>query len=359
MTTPAIGYPGPTSTYVPNTAASNSLVVGFSREASTFPVPRYVQHVMAQKEMGLYYVWASREGARIIQDDDAGSLWADGDAAPVGANNLEGMYVQSFVTKRRCYPFTMGGMAVDQADFPILAAESGVAAQRAMTARTMLVQSALSGATWGSNTATAGAILGDNALTWANGSVGYGGANGPNIKICIQYGQKVVHQRTLGTVQPRQLTLVINPTTAQRMAASTEIQDYIKQSPFALAQLRGDVPNQNGVWGLPTTLYGVDLIVEDTVRVTTKKVQPSGGTDTLTYVMPDGTAYLIAREGELQGIEGRRSYSTVQVFFYKDELTTQTKYDADNLRYLGRVISNYTPVVVSTDSGFKFTSIFG
>lgn len=349
------GYPSGTNTYVPNHAASQSLVVGFSRNPKTFPLPQYVQYVRAGNNVGLYLVWTSQQAARILTADDAEHVWADGDAAPQGANNLESMQWQGFRTVRRAYPFILGRMAVEQASFPLIAAEASVGAQQCMTARTMLVHTALTNATWGTNTAAVkNGILGASE-GWDTGSDGIGSNQGANIKKSLNYGSIVVHQATLGVVQPWMLTLVINPNTARRMAESTEIQDYIKQSPFALAQLRGDVPSQNGKWGLPDVLYGHPVSVEDTVRISSN---PQATTTSMGYVMPNDTGYLLARQGELEGLWGSRSYSTVQVFFFHDEMTVYTKYDVDNERYQGRVIQDLDAKVVSVQSGFRFTTVF-
>ena len=352
----AAGYPSGTNTYVPNHGASQALIVGYSRNPKKFRVSNYVQYVRSKNNVGLFLVWTSQEGARVLTVDDAESLWADGDAAPQGENNLESMSWQPFRTFRRCYPFKLGQMAIDQASFPIVAAHQGESAQRCMTSRTLRNRTALANASWGSNTAAVDGGILPSGHNWTTGNNGEGTNQGPNIKLSLQYASKIVNIATFGTVEPSQLSLVINPATAQAMAASTEIQDYIKQSPFALAQLRGDAPNQNGKWDLPDVLYSHPVEVDQTVRVSSRK-----GANSLTsgYVIPDGEAYLVAREGELDGIEGSRSFSTVQFFFYKDEMTTYTKYDPDNERTLGRVVANDSPVVVSVLSGFRFTTCLG
>jgi hypothetical protein len=347
------GYPAPLAVYVPSHEASGGLLVGYSRNVDDFPVNRYIQIFPSEKMLGLYASWTSRNAARIISNTDAEHVWADGDPCPPGLNNLESFIYNPYVTQRRVYSFTLGELTVDQMSFDLLMANSRDMAQQAMTARTMLVQNALQGASWGANTAAVNGGILPGGQTWGTGSVGYGGAQGPNIKQSIQYGQQQINLATIGVVKPRDLTLVINPNTAQVMARSTEIQDYIKQSPVALAQLRGDVPSQNGVWGLPDTLYGVNLVVEDAVRVSSRK---GAASDTLAYIMPNGIAFLLARPGKLEGIAGSRSFSTVQLFFYRDELTVETLYDVNNKRYLGRVISNYVPIVASTLSGFYFTA---
>lgn len=362
------GYPSGTNTYVPSTAASGSLVVGFSRNPNKFPISSYTKYIPCQNNQGLYTVWTSQEAARVYTDTDNEHNWADGDAAPAGADQLESFARLPFLTVRKAYPYLFGAMAVDQADFALLALQGAVAAQKAMTARTVWTQYVLRNAAWGANTAHVDGAFGSPAIlasgqNWTTGGVGYGatsnytGAEGPNIKISLNYGSIAINQATIGVVGMRQTALVINPNCATQMSQSTEIQDYIKQSPVALAQLRGDSPSQNGEWGLPDTLYGHRVIVEDTVRIATN---PNiTGTSTNTYTMKDNDAFLLAVDGDIEGLEGSPNFTTVQLFFYKDEMTVETKYDSDNRRYMGRVVSNYVPIVVSPSSGFYFQNVLG
>lgn len=354
------GYPSQYDVYVPNHEASGGLLVGFSRNANDFPVNNYIEMFPSEKELGLFASYTSRNAARIISPTDADHVWVDGDSCPPGLNNLESFVFNPYRTTRRVYPFTMGELTVEQMSFDLLLTNTNDMAQQCMTARTMLVQNALSGAPWGNNSASVDAGTGPGGVgilpsgqNWTNGSVGYSGNAGPNIKTCIQYGIKQVWLSTLGAVSYDKLALIVNPTTAQAMARSTEIQDYIKQSPDALAQVRGDKPSQNGIWGLPDTLYGVKVVVEDAVRVSSRK---GATTDTLGFVMPDGMAYLLATPDSLVGLAGSRSYTPVQMFFYKDEMTVETLYDVNNKRYLARVITNYVIVIATTYAGFQFTN---
>lgn len=347
------GFASGTNTYVANTAASKSLIVGFSRNARTFKIAQYTQYVPASKMQGLYWVWTSRQGGRILTANDAEHIWMDGDAAPIGPG--ESFKVMPFMTTRRAYSFLLGGLAVEQADFSLLAAESQVSAQQCMTARTMLTHTALSGAAWGLNTASVDNGILASGQTWATGSDHLGTNQGANIKVSLQYAATVIHKQTLGAVQPSQLTLVVNPNTANLMASSAEIMDYMKQSEFANIMLQGKGERGlNSKWGLPDYLYGHPVAVEDAVRVSSNI---GAATEALDYVMPDGIAYLLARQGELEGVEGSRRYSTVQIFFYKDEMTVKTMYDTINERYMGRVVTNFDPKVVAPQSGFRFTNV--
>ena len=360
------GYPGPYDTYIPNDAASGGLIVGFSRDAKKFPVLKYIQMFPSKQMIGIYWSYTSRNAARIVSPTDADHLWPDGDPAPPGSNNLESFASIAYKTARRAYPWTLGELTTDQMSFDLIMTHMADMAQQCMTARTMLVQAALSGASWGPNSAyvnpstpAAGGVgILQAGQCWLNGSVGYDSNNGPNIKRSFQYGQKIIHLSTIGAVNTiKDLSVVFNVTTAQAMASSTEIQDYLKQSPVALAQVRGDVENQNGIWGLPTMLYTLGLVVEDAVRVSINKNPANDLTVLPGFVMPDGIAYMLARQGKLEGLAGSRSYSTIQVFFYRDEMTAETMYEQIHKRYLGRVISNYVPVISTTFSGFNFLGV--
>jgi hypothetical protein len=347
-------YPSGTNTYVPNHAATGGLLVGFSRNQRDFPVNKYIQIFPVKNNMGLYASYTSRQAARIITPDDAEHLWADGDAAPIGMGQLDSFVFLPFVTQRRAYPFTVGDMAADQAEWNVIAVESEGKGQQAMTARTLLVQAALASASWGSNTATVVSICGAGCY-WDTGQDGIGTNQGQNIRKSLQFGSRQVNLVTIGAVKPKNLALVINPKTAQRMAASTEILDYIKQSPFALAQMRGEAEWLNQQWDVPDTLYGYKITVEDAVLVSSR-FQAAG--DALSYVMADAIGFLIAFPGKLEGLAGTRSYCTVQCFFYKDEMTVESMYDQPNRRTTARVVSNYQPLVATVLSGFEFTGCF-
>ena len=355
---PTAGFPGPYDSYVPNHEASGGLLVGFSRNKESFPVNNYIQMFPSDKMYGLYAAYTSRNAARIISPTDAEHVWPDGDPRPPGLNNLESFLYLSYKTTRRAYTFTLGEMTVEQMSFDMLMTNSRDMAQQAMTARTMLVQNTLSGASWGSNQAAvdgsysvpSGVTILAAGQNWLNGGIGTTGNNGPNILISLQYGIRSIHQQTIGVVREDKLALVINPILAQGMAASTELRDYIKQDQFALGQVTGRIPGQNMIWGLPDYLYGVKLIVEDAVRVSSLK----GVTDSLGYIMPTGSAYLLAVDGDLVGLAGSRTFSNIQLFFYKDEMTVETLYSVNDRRYIGSLVTNYVPVMATTYSGFQF-----
>lgn len=354
--TTTVGYPGPYDGYVPSTEASGGLIVGYSRNPNTFAINRYSQMFPSKYMLGLYYEYTSHNAARVVSPTAADDEWADGDACPPGLNNLESFASRAYRTKRRVYPFTLGELTTEQMSFDMLLTNSHDMAQRCMTVRTMLAQAGLTAAfTGATNTAAVNGGILPAGQGWDTGSVGYSGNAGPNVFTSIQYGLVAVHLATIGAVREDQMCLVINPRTAQAIARSTEVQDYLKQSPFALAQLRGDSPSQNGKWGLPDTFHTIGIEVEDAVIITSNK---EAATLNIGYVMGDQTAYLISRPNKLVGLAGSRTFSTLQIFFYKDEMTSEVFNDKNNKRYLSRIISNYTPVVASTKGGFMFTNLW-
>ena len=353
---PAVGYPGPYDVYVPNTQASGALLVGYSRNAKTFALNRYSQIFPSRQMLGLYYEYTSQSAARVISQTAADDEWADGDPCPPGLNNLESFAAKSYRTKRRAYPYSLGELTTEQMDFDLLLTNSNDMAQRCMTVRTMLTQNALSAAFTGSTSSAAvnNGIL-PNGQGWDTGSVGYGGAAGPNVFTSIQFGLINIHMLTIGSVREDQVCFVMNPQVAQAIARSTEVQDYLKQSTVALSQIKGNVPSQNGRWGLPDIFHNVAVEVEDAVIITTNK---EAATTVYGYVWSYQTAYLIAKPAALVGLAGSRSFSTIQIFFYRDEMTSEILYDRNNKRYLSRIISNYTPVIATLKSGFQYTSLW-
>lgn len=351
-------YPGPTSVYVPTTEATQQLLVGYSRNEKDFLVAKYSKYVPVKQMKGFFRVWLSQQGSRILTSNDSEHVWEDNAARPDGQRNTEASTVLPFLCTRRAFDVSLGDLTLEQADYQILAAHSQQAAMTAMTSRTLRTYNALSTYSgWGSNTAAVnGTILPANQ-NWFNGTsnasfTGTTYVTGPNIKKSFNFAQNQITLATFGVVDPGQSMVVLAPNLAQGMSQSAEIQDFIKQSEFALAQLRGDAPNQNRQWGLPTVLYAEEILVEKTVRITSRQ---NAVTTVQAFIYPISSAFMLSRPGELEGIEGSPDFSTIQNFFYKDELTLENFHDPQNKREVVSVVTNDSPTVVSPLSGFYFT----
>lgn len=342
----AYAFPGGAigNTFVPSHEASGSLITGFSRNPKKFRLPQYVKYIPVKQSAGYYMTINNEEGARIVNTNLNDFYWGDGSEAPMGNDNLESFTFNKFYTKRYAFPFNIGNKATEQASWEVTAVNAGFMGMKAMTARTQFAWNVL-GTTgnWSSNTDTAtntaGGLL--DAATTAN----------PYIKKLFRAVSENILKATNGVVQRDDLICVMNPHTAGLISESQELIDHFKNNQFALAQVRGDAPNQNGQWGLPDQLYGVKVLVEDAVKVTTRK----GATRSASYVCPATDIVFLARPGQLQGMEGIPEFSTAQFFFY-EEFTVEQKEDPDNRRTLGRVIDDYDFQLCQPLSGWLTTA---
>lgn len=348
---PSVGYSS--NTYVPSPDATGGMMVGYSRNKEKFPLNKYMQVIPVKTQVGLYWEWTSREAARIVSSDDREHLWPDGQDAPDGKDELETFQTRPYRTFRRSYPFTIGDLAVQQAEFPILQAQSAVAAQKMMTARTLIAQQALATASWSS----IGHLVGVNGGLLPKGQGWNNGTEAsPNILNTLMFCASIIHRDTIGGVDPEDLILVVGVDLARQMAAAPEIHKYLSYGPAALGRLTGSDKTAfvRNKYGLPVNYAGFDIVVEDTPRVTTPK--SASGTESLSYIMPSTEAYLVSRPGGLEGVAGTKNFSTLQGFF-KEESTVEVRNDPDNRRTQGRIITDYDIRVVALASGVRLNDL--
>jgi hypothetical protein len=324
--------PSAQSTFIPDHEASGKLVVDFARDPKKFAVNRYAQVVPCKKTMGYYLRMTVEEAGRIINANLDNFVWPDGNAAPEFNNETESHEFLPFLTRRYAFGFNLGSMTVDQASWDVVAQHARIKAQQAMTGRTQKVLNALltDANHLPSHLMTVSGISG-NTGNWAQSTTAR-----QDIKRSLQTAMELILDDTLGGVTQEDMILVINSALAAKLTQCQEIVDYIKGSPQALAQVRGELEGSNTMYGLPDTLYGFKLVVEATRKVTTRK----GATTVKTQVLPTANAILMSRPGGLVGIEGAPSFSSVQVFAYT-EMQTEKKDDVDNKRVVARIIENY------------------
>lgn len=348
-------YLSGTNGFVPEATGQ---VISFVRDPASFKINNYVQNIMAPAPVGLYAVLDRDRPARVVSD--AEFTWEDGDERPMGRANIGRFQWVEFRCYRRDYAFALGNQAVETAKgWKPLMYEAGSAAQQAMTNRTNRIVSMLdTAANWpAANTAAANTLNGGfGKFDTASGDVT--SVNYLAIKRCILGAMQVINLQTNGLVQPADLVMVVSPGLAVKMAETSEIHDYLARSPFAMAQLRGEEPNVNQAWGLPSILYGIRIIVEDAVRVSTRPnavldtTSTTGGTGTRLYAKSDDTAVIISQKGGLDGAYGAPSFSTVQCYFYKHELQVQTFQDARNERVDGHVVEQFAEKLAAPSAGY-------
>jgi len=342
-----LAYPGGNNTYVKDLDASGRLITEFSRNPDDFALNSYVQLSNVNKSAGYYLKITPEEAARVLSANLAEFVWPDGAPRPQRNNGTETFEFAGYECQRYDYDFTIGRKASEQADWNIIESHSRIKAQQAMTARTLSVHGLLETAgTWatGHSVDVATGIPG-NSGTWDQSTVAR-----QDIKRSLAYAVEKIMIATLSVVRRKDLQLVISPTVAHAMAESQEIVDHIKSSPDAYAQVKGEV-GKWGEYGLPDMLYGINIVVEDAVQVSSKR----GASLSSNFLCSATDAYLLARPGSLVAESGGPSFSSVHLFLAED-MTVYTKDDEDNRRTEGHVVDDFDVVSTAPASAFRFTA---
>ena len=345
MTTPFNG-----NTFVPQYEAGKSLMIDFSRNPKKFALNKYCQLVPNAPVVGLWLSLGIDTAGRVSASGQEFS-WADGNEAPSGLDGVEEFEFKEYRTQRFAPAFTLGNIAVEQATWDVVAMHGARKAQLEMTMRTQtVITQAVTQANYPS-----GHVIDVTALSGNSGSWAASTTQRSDIQRSLLEARDKILNATLGAIDESDVMLVIGKTAAKQLRISQEITDYIKGSPFAMAQIKGELQgsNENVMYGLPSHLFGVQLVVEKTVRVTSKR----GGTRAVTDVLPASTPFMCSRPGGLEGHYGAPSFATHTMFLAED-MTVETKNDTDNRRVVGRVVSNRVPKMTAPASGVMFTNAF-
>lgn len=339
--------PGAMNAYIRDHDASNKLVIDYARNINKFPVSRYTQVINAKKMAGYYLEMTVEEAGRILFTDLRQFVWADGQAAPEGHENLESFEYKPFECRRYAYPFLLGQLTQEQASWNVLAQNASIKSRQAMTART---QSAINTLTTAGNY-SASHVLDVTAISGNTGNWAQSTTARQDIKRSITTAIELILDDTLNAIDPDDLVLVISSGMAADLAQTQEIIDYIKGSPDALAQIKGELPNRNQIYNIPDKLYGLPVIVEATRKVTTRK----GATTSRSSVLAKGTPFITSRPGGMVGVADAPNFSTCVAFMH-EEMTVETLTDAPNRRTIGRVVENYVYKMVAPATGILFTN---
>lgn len=346
------GYPQGSNTFIP-ADISGRIRVGFSRSPKKFALPRYVQYVETPSSSFYWLRMTTQEAARVLSVNDF--EWPDGSPDRATDTGTESFNFVPDITHRRSYKFRVGQKAADQAVWPLVESQSGIKAAQCMTARTIRWATAFENT---ANWAKAGdtANLSTNHFSTATNLVGAkldtGSSTNPIIRKAFSVIARVINQDTMGVInyEPNSFNIVMNPNTAISLANSPEIHDYIKGSYWAREEIdSGSSPN--AFWGLPSTLYGYPIIVENTIKTTNLK----GLDKAATTVMSDGVILFTSRPGGIDGQYGAPSFSTLTMFWWKEEMTVEMKGDSWDRLYYGRVVEDNTEVVTCPASGYLLT----
>jgi len=313
-------FPGGVNTYVPQ--LHGDLIVEYSRSPDKFPINRYCDIRKVDKQIGYYVRMRNDSQDRVVNLTDV--YWADGNDRPVLTQGNDGHEFKQFSCKRYDYTRRLGYLAVEQGAWDLLAQESRSLATQAMTYRSRRVHTTLTTSGNYTNSGNASTLGG---ATWANAT-----STTPAIRASVMKMAIAIQKATLGTVGLKDLYLVLNPNTAEVVATSAEFIDFLKQSPASLAIWQGQ--EQFAKYNLPENLFGVNVVVDDTVY---NSALP-GATASQTFSFPDNVAILVSKQQAITPAAGG-AFSTFELFSY-EEMVTEVFNDAINRRYDLHVVEN-------------------
>lgn len=260
--------PSSTNTFIPQWDATGMLV-GFCQDPKRFKFWDYVAARPATKVVGVYCKVDSTQFTWIPNLE--AFVWADGQPRPQGEDNRLPFTFPEYSTQRYNIAVPYGKRTLSNSDIPLLA----ITAQQVMSQIMVLMNKSIltvldNASNWGTSTADANTL---------NGGVGnWSTATSANLAI-KQTFNAVAQKVSLFTntvVGKSRLKCVIGTDAAKAIAASNEMADFLKQSPFAMAQVRGDDAQAKwSQYGLPNVLYGVDLVIDDGVITTQRQGDPS------------------------------------------------------------------------------------
>lgn len=342
--------------------SASGQVIFYIRKPADFVINEYAQFIESPTTNGMYAFIDPDQPVRIV--NEAEFAFEDGDARPEGNYNQLAFQWVPFRVYRRDYPFKLGDQAIELAKkfnkFDPVTQHSMMVASQAMTNRTNRVIKLMETvANWGANTADANVINGGYG-NWKNASSDPTSPFFLAIKRSIGNAMKIINLNTNGRVRRRDMKLVISPGLAEFMADTSEVYDYVKFSTRAEAIQSGEGRDYSEDWGLPKKLYGVEVVVEETMLVNTYPIDPptlaSSTTGDRKYAKSDTSAVLVSRVGGIEGAYGSPSFSTIQIYFYGAPMQVYTFNDKENKRTKGHVEEAFIEVLAAPASGFLITA---
>lgn len=350
---------GPTTGYVPQNSIGQ--MIAFTRTPAEFKLVNYIQYVPSKEPSGIY-AKISRDQAVRVRDLET-TRWAPGADIPTGLWNLSRFDTAGYVCQRNAHPWTVDDVSEETATLwrPKLTQMSEALSQ-CMTRRTWEVYTKLStSGNWPTG------FVGDvNTFNGGRGSW-KGASDDPSspkynaIKRSFLAAAQNINLYTNAKVKPSDLRVVMGPAVAVEAGQSPEIQNYVRESPIARAEQEEPGGNVNELWGLPRRYAGIEIVVEDAVRVSELAQAASTGdseaTTNRSYIWGPTVAVMMARPGALDGAPvGSRSYSTIQWIYWKEEMRVKQLYDPTNERINGWVIDYGVAELAAGVSGTLFTN---
>lgn len=327
---------GPVNVHV--SVPLTNFATAFAMDRTRFMVETLCPTAIVDKVNGKYWRFDAPEGYRIENDDEDNYAPGRGGGRPKEIE-MEAQ-VADYEAKLRALSSSISEVAQANADFAI---KNRVA--RFLTTQLQirkakrlfdLLTDGTSLTTFADTTALTGGANPWDAATTANSS----------IKKTINAAVRTIELNTFNSVDASNLWMVFNPVMAGQVATQLEVIDHVKQSVSGERMLLGESPFSNATrYGLPATLFGINVMIASTAIVTGPKdigSPATGGTD---YLMGDAEVLFINAEPP-----SLDSLSTATAFTF-EPFTMQDHHIAPEHINNIQVLNNYDLKITSSASG--------
>jgi len=343
-------HPGATNVYTPafaQGAASDQLVVEYSRKPDSFALNRYASLMPVSLSSGYYMRVSTEDAIRVVTPQDY--EWPESNDRPRGKTRKH-EFVQ-YTTRRYAEGFTVGRKTAEQATFDVIATHARGAATTMMTLRSINAVSTLTATgNWGANDVADVTTLLTSTDHW--GTAGTTAADNGVIQDSFQTISRTIHQGTGGVVGPKDLVCVISPTVAHAMRISQEMRAYVVNNESSLPYWMGTEIFQT--YGLPPAIYGIEIVVEDAVRESARE----GATSSVAYALGNSAVFLARPGGQMLPDNSAEAFtlSTLTGFFY-EEMSVELKEDEWQRRNEGSVVDDYVYEITNSASGYLIVDV--
>ncbi len=304
----AFAFPSPTNVFIQGYGGevTSRLAVEYVRNWKKFPFLDLCTRVQIPQPIYLYKRIDPTAQGRVINNPQA-YLYPDGQDFPITSESNKSPldYVQ-VVAERRGFGYKIGNMMQKFSPDDEIARAVNVIGNQAMTEMAIKFWSVAS---------TSGNYLTGHTDTATN----LGGGTWANATLTNKYIQKTLNavrrqidKATYGTVGVDDLVLVIGPELADVMGRCAEIADGFPRQEGWDRYLQFEVfKQQRALYGLPPVLYGFTLMVDNTLKTTTK---PLASTTTTSFLPTSDSAYVMTKSGFMKGENGSQAFSSFCLF---------------------------------------------
>lgn len=350
---------------------ATGMVIGFLRDPAKAPYLNYCQLIPVPVEGNGLYRYATIEPdapARMVNTEEFS--WGLDDPRPSGEAFKPRIKWDSGQTKRYAFGYQLGERTQSGwqkgAKINPKAMYDRIRLGHASLHRSSRAVATLRATVWGaSNTSDLQTLrgTGGSPAYWDESSGEerlVSGNPNPAFQIIKDTTNRVMRRLDLltnGALGGEELAMVIGPKTAQAVAQSGEIVNYLKQQ----ANARADLMVRNKKWGVPDEYNGWKIVVEDTPRVFIREKDDGSIADVVAgerdYIWNDDSVFFGSRPGGLDGGYGETNFSTFQMYYYGGLANVVGETDQWNQLIKGSIDIEDEFRVAAPISGFWLTGV--